>query len=62
MSVPAVPDTDCEGELVWPNEELKNGTELLRCTMCGTEIPGSILRLTRQSARTNPATGHAQHN
>jgi Lhr-like helicase len=51
----ACPNDDCEdGELIWPNEELRNENELLRCTKCGTEIPGSILRLTRDSARSHP--------
>lgn len=49
------PDLACEGDLVWPSRELKNGVELLRCITCGTEIPGSVLRLTRESARTHPA-------
>lgn len=49
------PNDDCEdGELVWPHHELRNGNELLRCTKCGTEVPGSILRLTRESARSRP--------
>jgi hypothetical protein len=49
------PSESCdEGELVWPHDSLRNGTELLRCTKCGGEVPGSILRLTRNSARMNP--------
>jgi hypothetical protein len=49
------PSEDCEeGELIWPHAALKSETEILRCTKCGTEIPGSILRLTRASARSNP--------
>jgi hypothetical protein len=49
------PSVDCDnGDLVWPHDALKNGTEFLRCTKCGTEVPGSILRLTRESARSNP--------
>lgn len=50
------PDVDCDGELVWPHRALKEGAELLRCEDCGTEIPGTILRLTRESARNNPPT------
>lgn len=49
------PDSACEGDLVWPSRELQNNVELLRCTGCGTEIPGSVLRLTRESAKRNPA-------
>ncbi|ORA15571.1 hypothetical protein BST16_09190 [Mycobacterium asiaticum DSM 44297] len=49
------PDGDCDSELIWPHSDLRNATELLRCTKCGTEIPGSVLRLTRESARTSPA-------
>lgn len=49
------PTLDCDGELVWPKRELQQSQELLRCTTCGTEIPGSILRLTRESARLHPA-------
>lgn len=48
------PSADCDGDLIWPNAALKTGTELLRCETCGTEIPGTILRLTRDSARANP--------
>lgn len=48
------PDAECDGELVWPNHALNAGTELLRCEVCNTEIPGTILRLTRGSARANP--------
>ncbi len=49
------PNEDCEdGALVWPIQELRTGTELLRCTACGTEVPGSLLRLTRESARSHP--------
>ena len=49
------PNDDCEdGALVWPNQELRDGTELLRCGSCGIEIPGSLLRLTRDSARSHP--------
>ena len=49
------PHDDCDdGELVWPHEALKVGEELLRCLVCDQEVPGSILRLTRDSARTNP--------
>lgn len=43
-----------DGELIWPHEYLKGGEELLRCLNCGREVPGSILRLTRDSARSNP--------
>ena len=49
------PGTACEGDLVWPSKELRNNIELLRCNSCGTEIPGSVLRLTRDSAKRNPA-------
>ncbi|UCZ61892.1 protein DpdJ [Mycolicibacterium phocaicum] len=48
------PSAGCDGDLVWPNRELKAGFELLRCEACGIEIPGAILRLTRESARANP--------
>lgn len=47
-------DSECDGELIWPNAELRTGVELLRCGACGSEIPGSILRLTRESARAKP--------
>lgn len=49
------PAADCEdGELIWPDQQLRSGQELLRCSSCGTEVPGEILRLTRDSARRNP--------
>ena len=49
------PNDACEdGVLIWPNNELRADTELLRCTACGTEVPGSLLRLTRDSVRANP--------
>lgn len=49
------PDPACEdGELIWPHSELKVGTELLRCSKCATEVPGDVLRLTRESARRKP--------
>ncbi|MCP9274057.1 protein DpdJ [Mycolicibacterium arenosum] len=48
------PEADCDGDLIWPNQALKAGTELLRCESCGLEIPGSVLRLTRESARADP--------
>jgi hypothetical protein len=49
------PSDDCEGDLVWPTAEIRAGTELLRCVSCGLEVPGTILRLTRESALANPA-------
>ncbi len=51
------PDDDCASALVWPHEELRAGTEVLRCSSptCSVEVPGDILRLTRESARTHPA-------
>jgi hypothetical protein len=49
------PEFSCEGDLIWPMREVRNDVELLRCTACGTEIPGSVLRLTRDSARSRPA-------
>ena len=49
------PNADCDdGELVWPHNALRNEIELLQCTKCETEVPGGILRLTRDSARSNP--------
>lgn len=50
------PAEECEdGSMIWPNQQLRAGIELLRCTSCGTEVPGTILRLTRYSARSEPA-------
>ncbi len=50
------PSPDCsESDLIWPTEQLADRIELLRCVECGLEIPGRILRLTRSSARQNPA-------
>jgi hypothetical protein len=49
------PNVDCDdGDLVWPRDKLKMGSELLRCTKCATEVPGDILRLTRETARSSP--------
>lgn len=49
------PNDGCEDSvLVWPNSEIRADVELLRCSGCGTEIPGSLLRLTRDSVRANP--------
>lgn len=45
----------CDSELIWPRKELGEGVELLRCTECSLEIPGQVLRLTRDSARRKPA-------
>jgi hypothetical protein len=51
------PEDDCASELIWPHDELRAGTELLRCISptCSVEVPGDILRLTRESARSHPA-------
>ena len=49
------PEESCEGELTWPLKEIKKDVELLQCAKCGLQIPGSVLRLTRDSARSNPA-------
>lgn len=49
------PTDECEGDLVWPHAEIQADAELLRCTNCGLEIPGSLLRLTRDSALARPA-------
>lgn len=50
------PSDDCEdGSMVWPDQQLKADIELLRCTKCGTEVPGAVLRITRDAARLNPA-------
>lgn len=49
------PSDGCEdGALVWPNSEIRADVEMLRCSKCGTEIPGSLLRLTRDSVRAKP--------
>ena len=51
------PSEDCEdGPMVWPDQQLRDGVELLRCTKCGTEVPGAVLRLTRETARSKPAS------
>jgi hypothetical protein len=51
------PTGDCEnGSMVWPDQHLRDEVELLRCTKCGTEVPGAVLRITRESARSHPAT------
>ena len=49
------PEISCEGELIWPMKEIRKDAELLRCAKCSAEIPGSVLRLTRDSARSDPA-------
>ena len=49
------PGDSCDGDLIWPMRELNNDAELLRCTKCAIEIPGTVLRLTRASARSRPA-------
>ncbi|WP_342660848.1 ATP-dependent RNA helicase DeaD [Rhodococcus ruber] len=51
------PSAGCDSELIWPIQQLKADVELLRCTNpeCCVEIPGQILRLTRDSARSDPA-------
>lgn len=50
------PNADCTGgTLIWPLAQLRDNNELLRCTACATEIPGEVLRLTRDAARANPA-------
>jgi hypothetical protein len=49
------PQDGCDdGELIWPHDALRSGDERLRCLKCGREVPGSILRLTRASARSDP--------
>lgn len=51
------PSADCEdGSMIWPDQQLRMDVELLRCTSCGTEVPGAVLRLTRDTARTRPAS------
>ncbi|ORM08379.1 hypothetical protein A5N77_20100 [Prescottella equi] len=51
------PNDDCEdGAMIWPDRHLRDDLELLRCTGCGTEVPGDVLRLTRDSARAKPAS------
>ncbi|WP_267618363.1 protein DpdJ [Gordonia bronchialis] len=51
------PSDNCEdGSMIWPDRQIRDDVELLRCTNCGTEVPGTILRLTRDSARSKPAT------
>ena len=50
------PNEDCEdGSMVWPDQQLREDVELLRCAKCGTEVPGAVLRLTRETARSKPA-------
>ena len=51
------PSDDCEdGAMVWPEQQLRDDIELLRCIKCGTEVPGAVLRITRDAARSNPAS------
>ncbi len=51
------PSDDCEnGAMVWPDQQLRDDIELLRCTSCGTEVPGAVLRITRDTARSTPAS------
>lgn len=51
------PSDDCEdGSMIWPDQQLRDAVELLRCTSCGTEVPGEVLRLTRDTARAEPAS------
>lgn len=47
----------CDSDLVWPKSAVMNREERLECvgSSCAMVIPGSVLRLTRYSARTNPA-------
>ncbi|MET3962801.1 hypothetical protein ABIE44_002735 [Marmoricola sp. OAE513] len=48
---------NCSGELIWPKAALSAKEERLECLepSCATVIPGSVLRLTRDSAQKNPA-------
>ena len=47
----------CDGELVWPKTAVTNKQERLDCLDADLRVhaPGSVLRLTRDSARQNPA-------
>jgi hypothetical protein len=44
-----------EGDLVWPKAALARKDEFLECLACRSEVPGAILRLTRESAQKSPA-------
>lgn len=48
---------DCDGILVWRGEDVRARVERLVCVnaSCGADVDGKFLRLTRDSARRNPA-------
>ncbi|GAA1546983.1 protein DpdJ [Kribbella lupini] len=47
----------CSGDLIWPKAAVNAKKERLECVdpSCATAIPGSVLRLTRDSAQKKPA-------
>lgn len=51
------PSPDCDADLIWPTKAVEKGEEHLVCAdaSCGLSIPGTQLRLTRESARKRPA-------
>lgn len=48
------PQADCDGELLWRNEDLDAGHECLTCNCCGHNIPAGELVLTREKLRDDP--------
>lgn len=50
----ACPQHDCDGELLWRNDDLDRAIERLTCVRCGHLIPGDELVLTRESLRKDP--------
>lgn len=48
------PQTGCDGELLWRNEDIDAGQERLGCPRCGHHIPADELALTRKRLREDP--------
>lgn len=44
----------CDGDLVWPETEIKKGREILVCDECSFEISDDEITLTRQSLQRDP--------
>ena len=45
---------NCRGELRWNRADFNSGVEKLICHMCGSEVPGDEVALTRESIIMNP--------
>ena len=50
----ACPQPNCDGDLLWRNQDLDDANECLTCVRCGHHIPADELVLTRKRMRGDP--------